>query len=410
MPRAVVVGGGPAGLVCAEVLAGAGLGVTVYEHMASVGRKFILAGRGGLNITHSEPPDAFVSRYEPPNDLLTAALRSFTADDLRAWCEGLGEDPFVGSSGRVFPSSFKSTPLLRTWLGRLDALGVEFRVRHRWDGFGRDPRCSRFVDGEGAEAEVCADVTVMALGGASWPRVGSNGSWVNEFVRQGVEVTPLQPANCGVLVDWTDEFVERFAGVPLKNMAITLDQQTVRGDAMVSEVGLEGGPIYAHSAAIRRSLHKSGHCEVLVDLHPDMTIAQLTARLEQRRRPKDSRSTWLRRCGLAQVAVAVIRQAVGADVPLDPVKLAGLVKAVPVAVTSLMPLDRAISTAGGVAFSELTESFMVRRLPGVFVAGEMLDWEAPTGGYLLQASLSTGVAAARGAIGWLEGSGTSPPA
>ncbi len=408
MPSAIVVGGGPAGLIGAEVLAKAGFEVTVYEHMASAGRKLILAGRGGLNLTHSEPAEAFAQRYGPARANLAPALQAFSPTDLRDWCAGLGEPTFVGSSGRVFPESFKATPLLRAWLRRLERFGVRFQPRHKWSGFvSSKAGCSRFVRRDGTAVDVSADVTVMALGGASWPRVGSDGTWVDDFVRLGVEVTRLQPSNCGVVVAWSGDFVERFAGVPLKNVAISVGDVRVRGDAMVTELGLEGGPVYAHSAAIRTFLEHNAVGDVLIDLHPDMSVSGLAERLAKRRRPKDSRSTWLRRCGLDQVSVALMRQAVGAAIPLDALDLAGLVKAVPVQVESLMPIDRAISTAGGVAFSALDESFMVRRLPGVFLAGEMLDWEAPTGGYLLQASFSTGVAAARGAVSWFEASGAA---
>jgi uncharacterized flavoprotein (TIGR03862 family) len=406
---ATVVGGGPAGLMAAEVLAAAGVAVTVYEHMPSVGRKFLLAGRGGLNLTHSESIDKLLARYGDGADRLAAAVHAFGPSQLRSWCASLGEPTFVGSTGRVFPASFRSTPLLRAWLTRLTQAGVTIEVGHRWLGWvtssdGQiDARqslfSSRSTDGA---VEVSSDVTVLAMGGASWPRVGSDGGWVETLRRAGVEVDELRPANCGVRVDWTETFARRFAGVPLKNVAISVGETSIRGDAMVTSQGVEGSPIYAHSLAIRDALDRDGRCTVTVDLHPDLTAAQLSERVE-RRRPKDSTAASLRRTiGLTPVSVSLIREATGNRLPADPSELAALVKAVPLVVESTMPIARAISTAGGIRLAEVDDAFMLRRLPGTFVAGEMLDWEAPTGGYLLQASFSTAVAAARGALEWLE--------
>ena len=409
--EATVVGGGPAGLMAAEVLARGGVRVTVYDHMRAVGRKFLLAGRGGLNLTHSEPFEDFLDRYGSRRPDLERALRGFTPDDLRWWCGGLGESTFIGSSGRVFPESFKATPLLRNWLRRLDADGVRFATRHRWRGWVpgadgvADGRTSRFSRTDFAVADTAvdaaADVTVFALGGASWPRTGSDGGWVQQFVGQGIDVRPLRPANCGVQVRWSDLLADRFAGVPLKNVAVGFGGEHVRGDAMITRAGLEGGPVYALSAAIREELDRAGRATVLVDLQPDLTADTLAHRLT-RRRPKDSLSTTMRRAGFSPVAVSLLREATDNDVPSDPHRLAGLAKAVPVEVHATMPIERAISTAGGVAFAELDDAFMLRRMPGSFVAGEMLDWEAPTGGYLLQAAFSTAVAAAQGALEWLS--------
>lgn len=406
MVRVVVVGGGPAGLMAAEVMARAGCSVTVFEHMASVGRKFLLAGRGGLNITHTEELDDLLDRYGPARGRLESAVAGFGPDDVRSWCAGLGEPTFVGSSGRVFPESFRATPLLRAWLRRLDDLGVEIRTRHRWSDWAPtssgaiDPHRHLFTTGEGATVEVTSEVTILAFGGASWPRVGSDGRWVTPVAAQGLTVEPLRPANCGVVVGWSEHLV-RLAGTPLKNVAVTVDDRSVRGDVMITTSGLEGGPIYAHSAAIRTALERDGHATVFVDVQPDLDEDRLVERFA-RRRAKDSASTRLGRSGLRREAVALVRDVTANRIPADLRELAGLVKALPVGVDDLMPIDRAISSAGGVRFDELDEHFMVRRHPGLFVAGEMIDWEAPTGGYLLQATLSTAVAAAEGALAWAE--------
>ncbi|MFT5530704.1 MAG: putative flavoprotein (TIGR03862 family) [Candidatus Poriferisodalaceae bacterium] len=406
---AVVVGGGPAGLIAAEVLAEAGLAVTVYDHKRSFGRKFLLAGRGGLNITHSEPLDALVARYGSRAGRLESIIRRFSPDDLRSWCAGLGEPAFVGSSGRVFPESLRATPLLRAWLERLADRGVEFRRGHRWLGWSNDsdgsplPASARFRGADGSSFEVAADVVVMALGGASWPRVGSDGSWVGEFERHGVVVVPLAAANCGVEVPWTPEFAGRFAGTPLKNVAVSTGGESVRGDPIVTANGLEGGPIYPQSAALRDALAGRGaEATLMIDLQPDLTVEALTRRLTDRKRAKDSLSTWLKRAGFAPVAVGLLREATGNQLPTEASRVAALAQEVRLSVSGLMPLDRAISTAGGVSFDEVDDRLMLSRLPGCFVAGEMLDWEAPTGGYLLQASFSTGVTAALGALDWLE--------
>jgi len=407
---ASVVGGGPAGLVAAEVLARSGVAVTVHERMPSVGRKLLLAGHGGLNITHSEDRDRLVSRYGASADRLAPMLEVFGPQDLRDWCAGLGEPTFVGSSGRVFPAAFRATPLLRAWLARLAGLGVRIETRQRWSGWTGPTGGLRFTGADGAMSEVAADVTVFALGGASWPRLGADGGWVGPFAERGVAVTPLRAANVGVCVAWSETFAHRFEGAPLKHVALAVrghegarvhSGPPVRGDAMVTRSGLEGGPVYAIGAAIRDALDAAGRCVLEVDLRPDLGVEQLTERLS-RRRPKESVSTWLRRSlGLDPVAIGLLRESTGGHgLPSGAAGTAALVKAVPVMVTAAMPIDRAISTAGGVAWSEVDDALMLRALPGTFVAGEMLDWEAPTGGYLLQASFTTGVVAARGALAW----------
>lgn len=404
MSTASVIGGGPAGLIAAEELARAGVAVTVYEHTNAVCRKFLLAGRGGLNITHSEDLARMLPRYGTSADRLAPMITAFDAAAVREWCAGLGQETFVGSSGRVFPVAFRATPLVRAWLGRLDELGVRIETRRRWTGWTDEPGGLRFTGPDGTETTTSSDVAVFALGGASWPRLGSDGGWVEPFRDRGVHVTPLRPANVGVRAAWSDVVVDRFAGKPLKNVRVSVRGQhgaEGRGDAMITQHGLEGGPIYAIGAAIRGALDGEGPCVVEVDLRPDSTVTQLTDRLT-RRRPKDSAASWLRRSiGLDPAGIALVREASGGPLPQDPTETAALVKAVPVTVTATMPIDRAISTAGGIAWSEVDEALMLRSQPGTFVAGEMLDWEAPTGGYLLQASFSTGVAAARGALAWL---------
>ncbi len=392
--------------MAAEVLAAAGVAVTVYEHQRSVGRKFLLAGRGGLNITHSEPIDVMLGRYTTSSPSLEAALRAFTPQDLRAWCASLGEPTFVGSSGRVFPESFRATPLLRAWLARLADFKVAIEVGHRWQGWASRPdggvHSQRLVleRRDGTNVEAASDVTILALGGASWPRVGSDGRWVDTLGPLGVRVSPLRAANCGVMLVWSAEFLRHFGGAPLKNIALTVGAAPVRGDAMITTSGLEGGPVYAHSAAIRDSIDRVGSCTLRLDLHPDLAVAHLVDRIA-RARPKDSLTATLQRIGLSKVAVALLREVTGNQIPREPEALATMIKSLAVDVRTLMPIERAISTAGGVAFSELDDALMIKRLPGVFVAGEMVDWEAPTGGYLLQASFSTAVMAARGAVDFL---------
>jgi uncharacterized flavoprotein (TIGR03862 family) len=406
-PSAAVIGGGPAGLMAAETLARSGVAVTVYEHMPSIGRKLLLAGRAGLNITHSEPIDTLVSRYGTAADRLEPAIRAFTPRDVRAWCASLGETTFVGSTGRVFPASFRATPLLRAWLVRLAELGVTMRPRHRWLGWaetsdGRaDPSASTFSRPDATNIEVTSDATVFALGGASWPRVGSDGGWVDVFRRAGVAVNDLRPSNVGVRIRWSQHFADRFAGVPLKNVAVSVGGTAIRGDAMITSHGLEGGPIYSHSGAIRQAVDRDGRCIVDLDLQPDLTADQLIDRFAKGR-AKDSTATFLHRTiGLKPAPASLLRESTGNRIPTDHADLAALVKSASLVVEATMPIARAISSAGGISFSEVEESFMVRRLPGTFVAGEMLDWEAPTGGYLLQACLSTGVVAGRGALAWL---------
>jgi uncharacterized flavoprotein (TIGR03862 family) len=399
-----VIGAGPAGLMAAEVLAQGGAKVTVYDAMPSVGRKFLLAGRGGLNLTHSEALPAFLTRYGAAMPQLAPAIEAFPPDNLRAWSEKLGQATFVGSSGRVFPQAFKASPLLRAWLRRLDTSGVQFALRHRWTGWDSDGHLS-FATPDGART-ADARATVLALGGASWPRLGSDGAWVETLAAKGVTVSPLRPANCGFTVAWSGIFRDRFEGQPLKGVALSFGSRTVRGEAIVTRTGIEGGAIYALSADLREAILARGHATLHIALRPDLVTSDLVARLATPR-GKQPFSNWLRKAAhLSPVAIGLLREtAVVSGISLSshsPPALAGLINAVPVQLNGLAPIARAISTAGGIPFSEFDADFMIRRLPGVFAAGEMLDWEAPTGGYLLQASFATGTAAGRGVLKWLE--------
>jgi uncharacterized flavoprotein (TIGR03862 family) len=388
-----IIGAGPAGLIAAETLAKAGVPVAIFDHMARPARKFLLAGRGGLNLTHSEPLDLFLTRYGKAADALAPAIRGFPPDALRAWCEGLGEPTFVGSSGRVFPRTFKAAPLLRAWLRRLDALGVVFRPKHRWCGWGEDG--SLRFEHPGGTAHVGASATVLALGGASWPRMGSDGAWADILHAAGVGVRPLLPSNCGVEIAWSAILKQKFEGVPLKRIALHFAGHRTTGDIVLTSSGLEGGPIYALSRPIRDAL-AAGPAMLDIDLRPDLDDATLSARLATPARGRSLGNFLRQELALSPAAIGLIQEArhgAGRTTPL-----ASLLRAVPVEITGLSPIERAISSAGGVAFSDIDENFMLRSKPGVFLAGEMLDWEAPTGGYLLQACFSTGVGAAKGVI------------
>jgi uncharacterized flavoprotein (TIGR03862 family) len=399
-----IIGAGPAGLMAADVLARRGAAVTVYDAMASAGRKFLMAGRGGLNLTHSEKLASFLTRYGKATPQLTAAIEAFPPDALRQWSEVLGQPTFVGSSGRVFPKAMKASPLLCAWLRRLDATGVQFKLRHRWTGWDDKGRL-QFQTPNGLVA-VNISATVLALGGASWPRLGSDAAWAEALAAKGVTIAPLKPANCGFTVAWSEIFRDRFEGQPLKGIALSFGPRTVRGEAMITQTGIEGGAIYALSAELREAILSSGQATLHIALRPDLDINALTARLSAPK-AKQSFSNWLRKAAqLSPVGIGLLQEAAkAAGVPLSslsPARLAELVNAVPVNLDGIAPIARAISTAGGISFGELDDDFMIRRLPGVFASGEMLDWEAPTGGYLLQASFATGAAAGRGVLKWLE--------
>ena len=389
--------------MAAEVLASGGAAVTLYDRMPSPGRKFLLAGRGGLNLTHSEDIEGLLGRYGAGMPRLRPAIEAFSPTALRAWCEGLGQATFVGSSGRVFPAAFKTSPLLRAWLARLDALAVALKPRHRWSGWDADS--ALIFEAPEGRLIAQADATVLALGGASWPRLGSDGGWVEVVTKASIAVTPLAPANCGFTAGWSEIFRSRFEGQPLKRIELSYAGRSVRGEMIVTRSGLEGGAIYALSAPLRDTITASGKAVLSIDLRPDITLAELARRLGAPR-GKQSLSTFLRKTvALAAAAVGLLHEAAAASSErlstMTPAALADRIKAVPVQLTGMAPIAKAISTAGGITFDELDERFMLRRRPGVFVAGEMLDWEAPTGGYLLQASFATGAAAGRGALDWL---------
>ncbi len=404
MANIAVIGAGPAGLMAAQVLAEAGQSVTVYDRMPSVGRKFLMAGRGGLNLTHSEDLEAFLTHYGPHAAKLAPLIEAFPPSALTAWAEGLGQETFVGSSGRVFPKALKASPLLRAWLARLRGLGVEVRTRHDWTGWD-EHGALRFQTPEG-EATARPAATVLALGGASWPKLGSTGAWTGVLAAAGVEVRPLRPANAGFDVAWSEVVRDRFAGQPLKGVAVTFGRTRLRGEAMVTKHGLEGGVIYALSAALRDAIEKDGQARLWIDLRPDATAGQLTARIAQQPANQSVANRLRKALHLTPLETNLLREAHGKDLPADPAALATAIKGAPLTLTAMRPIARAISTAGGVAFEALDERLMLSAHsallgPGVFAAGEMLDWEAPTGGYLLQASFATGVAAARGALAWL---------
>ena len=395
-----VIGGGPAGLMAAEVISARGIPVDVYDAMPSVGRKLLMAGKSGLNITHSDPFDVFVARYGKRRPQVEPLLKDFGADDLRAWVHGLGIQTFIGTSGRVFPMGMKASPLLRAWLKRLGEAGVSLHVRHKWLGW--DPDGTLKFSTPTGELKVKAEAVVLALGGGSWARLGSSGEWVPWLKQAGVRVEALRPANCGFDVAWSEHFREKYDGQPVKSVILSFEELRQQGEFIITKEGVEGGLIYSVSAPMRDALLANGVAVMHLDLKPDRTLDWLKDKLS---RPRGSRSlaSYLEKSlGIFGVKAGLLREFVSKEDFTNPERLAGLIKALPVPLTAPRPLDEAISSAGGVAFEALDEHLMLKSLPGVFCAGEMLDWEAPTGGYLLTACFSTGRWAGQGVLEWLK--------
>lgn len=405
-PRSLaIVGGGPAGLMAAQEALSAGLSVTLYESRPSVGRKFLIAGRGGLNLTHSEPFDRFRQRYREAEDRLRPYLEAFDAAAIVRWCHGLGIETFVGTSGRVFPTDFKAAPLLRAWLHALRAAGLQIRVRHRFTGF-TGARGLRFDTPEGSVA-VQPDAVILACGGASWPHLGSDGAWVAPLREAGIPVSPLRPANCGFEVPWSEHFAGRHGGHPVKSVAASTRERDGRltqasGELMITTAGIEGGLVYQLSAPLRDTIDREGKAQLILDLAPGRSNEQLTGALARPRGRKTLARHLEAAAGISGVKAGLLREVLSVEEMGDPKLVAATIKALPLSLHGTRPIDEAISSAGGVTFAGLDEHLMLRELPGVFCAGEMLDWEAPTGGYLLTACFATGIAAARGATAWLS--------
>lgn len=411
--RAAVIGGGPAGLMAAEVLAANGVPVDLFDAMPSVGRKFLLAGRGGLNLTHSEPPGSFITRYGERSDALRAAISTFGGEEVRRWAADLGIATFVGTSGRVFPTDLKAAPLLRAWLHRLRAAGVRLHTRHRWQGW--EPSTGDLVfDAPAGRVTHAADAVVLALGGASWPRLGSDGTWVPLLADRGVPIAPLQPANCGFDVaptragaaGWSEHLRQRHAGQPVKPVAARLGSQppehSQQGEFVITDTGIEGSLVYAFSKRLRNEIASRGHATWIIDLLPQHSPSRVLAETRRPRGPR-SLSTHLKsRLGIAGLKMALLHEVLPPQALNDPERLAAALKALPLVLARPRPIAEAISTAGGVRLEALDGNGMLRDLPGVFCAGEMLDWEAPTGGYLLTACLATGRLAGQGAARWLR--------
>lgn len=401
-----VIGGGPAGLMAAEVAAQVGVAVRVFDAMPSLGRKFLLAGRGGLNLTHSEPEPRFLARFGAREPQLAPLLRTFGARELRAWADELGARTFVGSSGRVFPADMKAAPLLRAWLQRLHAQGVRWHVRHRFTGWASDG--ALLMATPQGEVRFTARAVVLALGGASWPRLGSDAAWVPVLAARDVAVAPLRSANCGFDVrgpdgspGWSPFFAQRHAGQPLKTVALRCEGFDRRGEFVVTASGVEGSLIYAASALLRDAIEAQGEVTAHLDLLPDHTPEQVRSAVTHPRGARSVASHLKSRLGLQGIKMALLHEQLGKEGVHDAARLATAIKALPLTLVAARPLAEAISTAGGVRFEDLDASLMLRRLPGVFCAGEMLDWEAPTGGYLLTACMATGRAAGQGAVRWI---------
>lgn len=411
-----IIGGGPAGLMAAEVLGEHGVKVDVYDSMSSLGRKFLMAGKSGLNLTHSEPFEKFVSRYGKRKGEVEKWLLNFTPDDLREWARGLGVETFVGTSGRVFPKEMKASPLLRAWLKRLDEAGINFHLRHRWNGkirpvgFVNDDNSSsptygtvevEFETPDGIKS-IQADAVILSLGGGSWRRLGSDGAWVDWLSQAGVKVEALKPSNCGFDVDWSPVFKEKFEGHPIKSVVLSFESFHQQGEFIITKEGVEGSLIYAASALMRDEIFTNGKAVMRLDLAPDKTEAQLIEKLSRPRGSRSMASHLEKTVGMKGVKAGLLREFVPKEEFENMERLAFYIKNLPVPLIATRPLDEAISTAGGVMFNSLDENLMLKKIPAVFCAGEMLDWEAPTGGYLLTACFASGRWAGMGVMKWLK--------
>ena len=398
--KVIIVGGGPAGLMSAQIIASAGHQVKIYDAMPNFGRKFLLAGRGGLNLTHSQSFEKFVKNYFEDQDWLEPCIKEFDANDLQKWCHELGQETFVGSSGRVFPKSMKTSPLLRNWLRKLDNLGVKFFPNHQWLGF--DNQDLIFKNRENNLIHEKSDATLLALGGASWPQLGSNGKWVDILSNYDIKIAKLEPANCGFVVNWSDYFKQKFAGTPLKSIAITHNNITHKGEFVITKNGIEGNAVYALSSYLRETIKKEGEAILYLDLRPEMSLENLEKKLAIQN--KKSFSNYLQKAGFANYTNSLLRELIGLDKinNANSHDLANYLKNLPITLIATSDINRAISSAGGIKKESFDDNFMLKNLAGVFAVGEMLDWEAPTGGYLLQACFSTAVRASKGVLNFLE--------
>ena len=404
--RLAIIGGGPAGLMAAEVALHAGIQADVYEAKGSVGRKFLIAGKGGLNLTHSDPFPVFVARYRERAEALARWLRDFDAEALRDWAHRQGVETYVGSSGRVFPLDRKAAPLLRGWVRRLKEGGVRFHVQHRWTGW--DDEGVLRLETPAGEVRVSADATVLALGGGSWPELGSDGAWVAPLAARGIDIAPLRPANCGFDIDWSTHFIERHAGAPLKPVVahwqdVQGQRHVLQGECVVSTHGIEGSLIYALSADLRECIDRDGEAMLALDLVPGRDLARLQSDLARPRQGRSLSEHLRRQAGIAGVKAALLYEVLDKDALQDPARLASTLKQLPLRLRRPRPIAEAISSAGGIRLESLDERLMLQTMPGVFCAGEMLDWEAPTGGYLLTACFASGLRAGGGAVAWLGG-------
>jgi uncharacterized flavoprotein (TIGR03862 family) len=398
--KVIIVGGGPAGLMSAQIIANAGHQVKIYDAMPNFGRKFLLAGRGGLNLTHSQSFEKFVKNYFEDQDWLEPCIKEFDANDLQKWCHELGQETFVGSSGRVFPKSMKTSPLLRNWLRKLDNLGVKFFPNHQWLGFENQDLI--FKNRENNLIHEKSDATLLALGGASWPQLGSNGKWVDILSTYDIKIAKLEPANCGFVVNWSDYFKQKFAGTPLKSIAITHNNITHKGEFVVTKNGIEGNAVYALSSYLRETIKEEGKAILYLDLRPEMSLENLEKKLAIQN--KKSFSNYLQKAGFANYTNSLLRELIGLDKinNANSHELANYLKNLPITLIATSDINRSISSAGGIKKESFDDNFMLKNLAGVFVVGEMLDWEAPTGGYLLQACFSTAVRASKGVLKFLE--------